>query len=273
MTCRRQHELLTQALYNELDASRQREYDEHLASCANCQREFESMKAVLAIMNKRTRIEPNEEEWNTYWQHLRDMLEDERGTSRPQRISRTRPASLPVWAYGIAAMLLIAIGIFAGRTFFTTQPTPEVASPAPSSVAAAPVEASRDSIMQRTLLYLERSRNLLIGLANLEEARGTQIDLSSQQRISRQLIDQGNVLTVSLNGPDQQLTRKLIEDLQVILMQLANTELTPGVPVVELVKKGIDEKSILLKINLEAMRATEPQPSRESHEKKSSNRL
>jgi hypothetical protein len=66
---------------------------------------------------------------------------------------------------------------------------------------------------------------------------------------------QASYLKSSLNRPDQQQMRQLIHDLEVILIQLANTEVKPGVPALELVRKGVYQKSILLKINVEELRA------------------
>ena len=275
MTCEQSKELFAQALYGELDTTARKALEDHFASCASCKQEFEGMQQALSVMDKRTRTEPDEGEWNTYWQELRRKLEEEAHRGGQARIFRWRSASLPAWAYGIAALLLVAIGIYAGRTFFTGQPAAGVRPADQPTASATPPSAVSvpDSTTQETLAYLERTRNLLIGLTNLDEAHQATIDLRSQQRVSRQLVDQGSILAVSLNKPDQQRTRQLIEDLQIILMQLANTELKPGVPVVELVKRGVNEKSILLKINVEAMRATEHQPRKETHVKKQSNRL
>ena len=99
------------------------------------------------------------------------------------------------------------------------------------------------------------------------------MDLTRHQKVSRELIEQGNILTVALNKPDQQLLRQLVQDLQIILLQLANVEVRPGVPAIELVKKGVNEKSILLKINLEEMRAATRQPSLEKSATKNNKSL
>ena len=274
MTCEQSKELFAQSLYHELDAPTQKALGDHLASCATCKQEYDEMQQTLSIMVKRTRIEPDETEWNSFWQRLNRTIEEERQHVGSPHLTRWRPASMPAWAYGIAAMLLVAIGMYAGRTFFNDRPVTNIQpSEQPTANVTVPSASTLDSTAQETLAYLERSRNLLIGLTNIDETHQATIDLRGHQKISRQLVDQGSILAVSLNKPDQQRTRQLIEDLQIILMQLANTELTPGVPVVELVKKGVSEKSILLKINLEAMRATEHQPSKETPTKKQSNRL
>lgn len=197
-------------------------------------------------------------------------------------------ATRPAWAYGAAAVLLLAFGIYMGRTFFggdgaTDAPSPDretLTSASPSDThdeqtgsverdgTGAPagtgrpgrtterVTPSADETNKDALAYLERSRNLLIGLTNLDAKQSAVIDLSRQRQVSRQLYDQGNVLTVALNRPSQQQLRQLVQNLQIILLQLTNMEVGKGTPAIELVRQGVDSKSILLKINLEAIRAS-----------------
>lgn len=106
------------------------------------------------------------------------------------------------------------------------------------------------------LAYLERSRNLLIGLTNLDDPQASGIDLEIRARVSRELYDRGSILTVALNRPSQQQLRLLVEQLQLILLQLSNVGMEDGRPAVELVRQGVRSESILLRINLEAIRST-----------------
>ena len=268
MTCEQIRDQFTDALYNELDAKTRHAFEEHLAACAVCRVEYFRLREALSIMDKHERTELSQSEWEDYWNTLRAKLKS--NDQAPAKTNVIRWYPVPAWAYGIAAVLVLAIGIYLGRTYFGSRPeivysdvTQNVTSPVPTS----------DSTTQQAVAYLERTRNLLIGLSNLNEEHRSSIDLRLHQQISRTLVDQGNVLTVSLNKPDQQLLRQLIRDLQIILLQLANMEARPGLPVVEFVKKGIDEKSILLKINLEEMRAKSRQPSIENTVKKNNKNL
>lgn len=125
-------------------------------------------------------------------------------------------------------------------------------SPAPTASSAQPVEATT----REALDYLERSRNLLIGVTNLDESQSASLDLRRHQEVSRELYNKGNTLTVSLSRPSQQQLRQLVQQLQIILLQLSNAGVGDGRPAVEIVRQGIDSKSIIFKINLEAIRAS-----------------
>jgi len=244
--------LFAGALYDELTADEKKEFDGHIAACPTCAAEFKQLQETLDIMDRRKRDEPDEAYWSGYWQQLSTKLGE---PVKPRaKVFKLFPESIrvPAWAYGVAAMLLVFFGVYLGRNYFT--PHDIVSTPAPGTqplTAAAP-----DTLNDQALAYLERSRNLLIGLVNQDPDSRSSVALVRQQQVSRQLIDQAGFLKVALNKPDQQLMRQLILDLEIILLQLANVEVKPGVPAIELVKKGVGQKSILLKINLEEMRAS-----------------
>ncbi len=251
-TCEKYRQQFVDALYNELIHDSKRDFDEHLAGCPECSSEFEQLRSALSTMDKRVRTEPNEADWKRFWNELQPNLTPAERKSSLLKIISWKPIHLPAWGYAIAAVLILVFGIYVGRNYFTSNQTITRAGSTTASVVQAD---ATDSTTAEALAYLERSRNLLIGLNNLDPEHHAMVDIGHSQQISRTLIDQGNVLTASLNKPDQQLLRELIRDLGVILLQLSNVEVRPGVPALEFVQKGIDKKSILLKINVEEMKA------------------
>jgi hypothetical protein len=263
MTCEHAKELFVEGLYGELTPELQQEFTSHISTCASCSSEYQTLRETLAIMNKREAAEPAEEFQARLWNRISERIgEPVAGESAPpRRIIRAerkfsmRPAAMPAWAYGIAATILLAVGFYLGKTYFGSHPQEIVQQSNPPGIM--PVPESEDTTTAQAVAYLQRSKNLLIGLANLDAEHRATLDLRHNQEVSRQLIEQAGVLTVSLNKPSQQQVRQLIMDLEVILLQLANIEVKPGVPAIEMVQKGIDQKSILLKINLEEMRSME----------------
>ncbi len=254
MRCNRCRDLFPEAAYKELQGDIRREFEQHLATCAVCRSEFDEMMMTLSMMSERRREEPDEQYMVNFWDRLVPSLTSEREKavshhSRKETAFGWRPARVPVWAYGIAAVLLVALGIYIGKVvFIARQPAEPLAGETRQSVSV-------DSTMVSTLAYLERSKNLLLGLTNMTEEHRTVLDIDHERKVSRELIDQARVLTVALNRPDERQLRQLVQDLEIILLQLANIEVGKGKPVIEFVEKGVDRKSILLKINLEEMRA------------------
>jgi hypothetical protein len=226
-------------LYEGADAEERAEVERHLRSCAGCASAYAALASTKKIMDLRKRPEPSTE----FLEHAWDGIEERIGTrrSRPLRMA---------WIYAAAAVVLVAFGVYLGRTLFTFG-SPAAAPPALAS-APAPEE---DSVSVRTQAYLERSKVLLQGIINQDGGSRSADTYTRQRRISRELVGEANVLTAALGRPEQRQVRELIADLQVILLQLANIEVGPGQPALELVRQGADRKSILFKIRLEELRA------------------
>lgn len=287
MNCNETRELFAEALYGELPDARMTAFNAHLASCEGCSREFSGLKQTIDALGRRARVEPSAEEWAAFSARLEERLEAERRTdSRGARRPTILPFALrPSWAYGVAAVLLVAFGIYMGRTFFNGVPdgadapgtgltgaaepgtgpagglAPDAGDgdPAPGGLPGGRPAVSSDAAAVETnreaLAYLERSRNLLLGLTNLDGRVASPVIYRRSREVSRELYDRGNTLAVALDRPSQQQLRQLVQGLQIILLQLSNMEVGEGTPVIEMVKQGVDAKSILLKINLEAIRA------------------
>jgi putative zinc finger protein len=263
MTCERARELFVEGLYGELSPDLQHEFSAHVDACPSCAPELQKLKQTLSIMSQRRVAEPGEGFGGALWNKINARLGEEGSESQgpipagrilgPGKKIALRPPLMPAWAYGIAATILLAVGIYLGRTYFSTPRSEGGQRSTPLALVPAP--ESEDSTTREAVAYLQRSKNLLIGLTNLDEEHRTSLDLRHNQEVSRQLIEQGSILTVSLNKPSQQQIRQLILDLEVILLQLANIEVKPGVRAIEMVQNGLDQKSILLKINLEEMRS------------------
>lgn len=268
MKCDEAKDLFAEALYGELPDARMAAFNAHLASCGACSREFEGLKRTIEVMSRRERVEPTEAEWAAFSRRLDGRLagetremRDAGRTGEPGRSSWGRRLTLiPAWGYGIAAVLLVAVGIYMGRTLFNTLPggpgaPTDTAGADPAAATATATGPSTDETNRDALAYLERSRNLLLGLTNLDERQAASVNIERSRKVSRDLYDQGNALAVALDRPSQQQLRQLVQGLQIILLQLSNMDAGNGRPVVEMVRKGVDSKSILLKINLEAIRA------------------
>ena len=75
-------------------------------------------------------------------------------------------------------------------------------------------------------------------------------NISKQQQISKELIQQTADLKKDLKGTDQKILLELINELETILMQIANLEKEYDYDAVELIRSSLDRKGILVKINL-----------------------
>ncbi len=238
-------------LYKEAGDAETEKFRAHLASCQQCSATFGEMEETLRTMDRRQPVSGRDVDWDLFWTRLAARIGQDH--AQPARKLLLLPRPVPRWAYGIAAVLLVAVGIYLGRFLY-----PPEAPPSERQGGAGPVAAeSADTagVDARLQDYLDRSKALLLGVVNSETPSLPTSELRREQQVSRDLVGEAAFLKAALNRPDRQQLRMLVEDLEIILLQLSNMELKPGVPVVEMIREGVDRRSVLLKINVEEIRA------------------
>ena len=110
------------------------------------------------------------------------------------------------------------------------------------------------SLEARADRYLERSKVLLLGLVNMEPGQESRLlNLEREREVAHELIEESGALKAELSDANQRLLRALIDDLEVILLQIANLEAQYDHSAIEMVQRGVDRRAILLKINVTEM--------------------
>ncbi len=253
--CAKCRGLMAEALYDDLSPKDRAAFEAHRTRCGACAAEYAAMTETRKMLDVRERRDPGPEFWEGYWDRLEKRLDAE-PAPRPARGRAYRPFALfPAWAFrAAAAAALLVVGIFIGRTLLRP-PAPRVAratSPAVSPVpgveqASVPVLRARD--------YFERSKLILLGIVNYDPGASDVygLDLPRQKQLSRALVNEAGSLQNDLKAPAQKRLRELVADLETILVQIANLESANDLDAVELVKRGVQEKGIFLKINLTEM--------------------
>lgn len=261
--CQKFEDRFVDALYGELDPSNQQSLDEHLKQCSRCTELFASMQKTLHIMDGREHPALSDE----YWKQYDDSLQKRIADAKPENVRWHSFGKIPGWVLkAAAAFILIGVGVLIGRYYMTPTTQPQIVGirPTPSTV-------QRVSMDPETKRFLERSQVLLIGIVNLEpDADGSYpADLTTQKKVSRDLIQEASVIKTNLKGPDKRRLNELVSDLELILLQIANLETENDQPEIEMVKSGVDRKGVLFKINLEQMRMSGAAKSAPEHKQQS----
>ncbi len=249
-SCEKCNLYFDKALYNELNSDEEKYFNDHLNSCDVCAKEYNELKSTLTLISENhERVEPGDIFQTNFWNNLAPKLE-----KRPSFID-TIITSFNEWfaanrslTYQLAGgTALIVIGIFLGRTFFSNdlQVNPTHGELSQQQLA---IQASAER-------YIDRSKVLLLGMMNFDPETDDieSINLEQQQNISRELLAQASELKSDLNKPSTQQLKRLINDLEVILMQIANLETEFDLAGIDLIQSGIDRKGIFLKINIQRM--------------------
>jgi hypothetical protein len=95
--------------------------------------------------------------------------------------------------------------------------------------------------------YLRKSKILLIGIANLKANEGEPLDLSVEQRASRELVREARYLQ---RRPLDPRVDQLVESMSRILIELANISKDKQIPNMEIVRSGIHQENLLFKIRM-----------------------
>jgi len=189
---------------------------------------FEQLLREAAQDYHRPPATPHEELW------ARIEAERRRRRAAPRVVGR-RPAWR--WGLGIAAVLLLGIAI--GRWI---RPAQQSTAPAQASSAV----GARSDLGYRLAAaqYLTRTETLLTGFR--ADARAGQLDPQFVAQ-ARDLLSSTRLLLDSPAGRDARL-KSLLEDLELVLAQIALLPAVRDSADVELITQGMDQSSVLTRL-------------------------
>jgi len=201
--------------------------------------------------------DPGDAFWNQFGDQLEKHIQTESArpaASRGASSMRLVRTSMQV----AAALLLLSLGFLWGRGGFSPATADELAS---SQIVMA-------ELQQRTLDHLERSRTLLLGVVNFDADYDDPVSLNLDRRstLASSMVEESAALRADMTGAEWQHMIALLEDLEFVLLQLANLESSFDIPGLELIQQGAERDALLFKIDIESMNvsrqaAPEPAPS------------
>jgi hypothetical protein len=256
--CREFRDMFVEALYEDLPSEKQKLFDRHLQQCEKCASEYKKMEETLKVMDKKTRPDMDPDFWDDYWGKLESRIKKEyEPAPKPVRWWNNLGSifnQAPRWAFhAVAAMMLIVVGIFIGREFFSPG---EMGIQPGQQMVQAGNQAQDLEFVQRTQNYLQRSKIVLLGLVNFdpetEDPYG--LNLPYRKQLSRELANEAKIIRAGLENSRQRQLQELVSDLEVILLQIANLESEHDMSAIEFVKEGVESRGIMLKINLTEIR-------------------
>ncbi len=262
--CQKYENLLIDKLFGDIDTRQEKQLEAHLASCPACRGMLAEFREVRETLGKPQRPDMPAHFWEGYWERLIKRMDHEPPPlpSLWERLFSFMPVRwTPIMQIASAAAVLV-LGIFIGRTFFkdTSQQTAQDATPNVAEV---------QQVAARSEQLLERSKILLIGIVNEDLSAASAQDLKHQQQVSRTLLTEARDLRATLRqSPDRRLVQ-LLDQLEVVLLQIASLEAAHDLASVELVRNGINREGLLLKINLEELARQSKAPAApRDHQKK-----
>jgi len=247
--CIKCERLFDKALYNELNNSDKEFFEQHIRTCSKCAKNFKELRETLSLVKMRERPEPDKEFMDNLWNELEPNLIKEKLPGRKLNFNLFELLQFKFpGQYKLAgAALILIIGIFIGRYWMGGDNTnPQLLSNNGINNGALNIETAK---------YLERSKILLLGLMNFDPMTedAATISLPHIKKISQELVNRAPVLKSGLKKSSHQQLGKLVSDLEVILLQIANLEAKNDVDGIEMIKDGINSRGIFLKINIQQL--------------------
>jgi hypothetical protein len=222
----------------------------HLRTCMDCSAELDAMRNVLSAL-PRPSTPPSEDQSAAFWQGFPRVVEnrirEERAPRREPVASATRLLDrliLRSWRLVTAGAAAIALAFVA---FFFAQQEPktekkEVAG-LPEVVTLSPPAQTGEQVSR----YLERSTRLLVGLTNRRVGTEEKVDLSAERQLSRQLVREARNLQ---NQPLDAQSSQLVQNLERILITVANEDDLSARSDFEMIRRGIHRENLLFKVRM-----------------------
>jgi hypothetical protein len=263
----KRHRTIRLLLYDyaagELGEEENRTVEEHCRSCSECAGELEWMRSITSHPPQ----PPSERLPADYWERFAPAVEQRLvplrsgKTDAPLRWYEWFSTYLqtrwkPVAALSAAAMIVIALGIFRLVPVAPRHDTPpavaaDTASQTPpekhTHVTGPTLRGSTAAYTPAMDDYLRRSKMLFIGISNMKLDDAGKVDLSAEKEASRELLHQARSIR---SKPLDLQSAILVEDIQKVLIDLANMKDGNDVPDVEILRAGIHEENLLFKIRI-----------------------
>jgi hypothetical protein len=237
----------------ELEPSRIREMSGHLEKCSACRQELEQTKKLLSLADG-FRDELKQVMATVDWENLPGAITEKVREKQEQQIRAGSSGWQVRWKWQpLTAGLVLGLLLGMALTFLVLKPQkPDLMTARGDSRISLPADfverVDLNLARRETLDYLERSQYLLLEL--LQTGQGQEpAGLLQRDKIQKLLTDK-KYLNIQLDDLRLLKAKAICDQIEFLFLEL--TQLSPELTAAELetVRNMIEEKQLLLKINL-----------------------
>lgn len=211
--------------------------NEHLASCAACAAELDSITRVLALVKEAPVPERGDDYGAEVWTRLRWRL--------------GAPSRRKQWQWlAVAAVMLM--GLCTGGVVWTGRHAPKQSNVVQNRVAP-PTPAANPKQNQRVLVFvvsdhLEASERMLTDVSNADPKQT--FDAEAQQQRAAELVASNRIYRQTAVQRGDERIASLLADLEPILVELAHAGKTLSPDELASIQKRIESKGLLFKVRV-----------------------
>ena len=216
------------------------EVEKHLASCAECRAQFETLRRVLALVDSVPIPERGERYAEEVWTRLRWKLGSERRRLRH-------------WQIGFAAAAMLAIAFVSGILWhqrIATAPMLPQQSVSSVPVKVTPAEQTKPNQILLVVVsdHLDQSERMLTELANADSKHS--FDMTEESKRAEDLVASNRMYRLTAQQRGETRIESLLSDLEPVLLELAHAgqSLTPAE--LAALQKRIDAAGLLFKVRV-----------------------
>lgn len=241
LSCESAQNLIADALYVEGPEAMPANLLEHLEQCQSCRAEFEHLQKACTDLDASglAREAYADIPERASLDDLFDRLEPELDRIDAQRYRQLHKNNFSPWNMALGAIAASLVIFVTGFVFLSSNP---------SQPADAPLSAG---ISPELMDYLGKAQIMLMQVANTEREAP---DLPIQRTVARDLASEANLLTGMDDSPFASGERRLLRDIEFMLLQIANLDSSNMDEGVALLQTFLEENSILFRIRLLEMR-------------------
>ncbi len=267
MTCRSCEIILSAQLEGEATTSQWREAEQHLATCRVCAQLWEEFQASTTLLKTQlARLEPS----TALWEKISARIEiepraswSERWREQWEHWTQRTWSGVPRLVFGAGFAVAVLVLFF----FIQRQSSPIAHLPQPPRadstgfVARLPKEklprlekdekehALRVRLARNVAAHFEATRLVLLEVKNNAEAPQA-FDVAEVRAASQKLLEQSLLLKAELHEGQVPLLRSTLEQLEVVLFELANLETQPEPEEISSLRTAIQHGDLLIKIEI-----------------------
>jgi hypothetical protein len=237
--------------YNESPSADRAVRCAHLEKCEACRALDREMRAVLALVDTAPTIEAPPGFGREMWARVEPSI-SARATRRPwwSAFANATASLAPVrhWALGVGMAALLLASFTLGRVW---EGAPRRDEPAPQG--STPAVGATDAMTERLLRaemedHLERSRRVLVDVVNGDDAAA--VSLASDRTRAADLVADGRLYRGAADRIGDVEMRNLLEDVERVLVDVANGSSGPASKELEDVRTRIDEQDLLFRLRV-----------------------
>jgi hypothetical protein len=245
--------------YNESASADRAARRAHLETCETCRALDREMRAVLALVDTAPTIEApagfGREMWARVEPHIAERVAQNR--SSWAIVSAFDPATARLglarhWALGAGMVALLLASFTLGRVWERAPHRNDDAAPRVTRVATSSGDVS-DAVTERLLRaqmedHLERSQRVLVDLVNGDDAAA--VSLASDRTRAADLVADGRLYRRAADRIGDVEMRNLLEDVERVLVDVANGSSGPASKELKDVRTRIDEQDLLFRLRV-----------------------